>query len=288
MRLIRSPRPARNTLPMQPSVSAAKQAERATGFSDLLKERVRFLLPRRIKKRRILSGPMSGMYICTSWHDYPAAILGRTEGRLLAMLGDLVAPGETWLDVSSHYGYTAIAIAQKVGPTGRVFAFEPVLETAGHLSATLRANRLNNTTVVPLGLTDSPVISKMFAPSNRGMTDHQQRTGEGPELPMLCVSLDATWDGLAGADQAVAGAKIDVQGMELAVLRGMEGVIRAWRPVLILEFHKGADRMAIAAILLANGYGSWTFGGGGTPGRLVTEWADDESYVFAPLSTDSR
>ena len=44
-----------------------------------VKEALRKLLPRTVKPHRILAGPLRGQWIVTSWHDYPAAILGYTE-----------------------------------------------------------------------------------------------------------------------------------------------------------------------------------------------------------------
>ena len=44
-----------------------------------LKPAVRKLAPRTIRAHRILGGPLRGRVIVTSFHDYPAAILGRTE-----------------------------------------------------------------------------------------------------------------------------------------------------------------------------------------------------------------
>ena len=38
--------------------------------------------------------------------------------------------------MGAHYGYTALALSRLVGEEGRVFAFEPVPETAGCLAAT--------------------------------------------------------------------------------------------------------------------------------------------------------
>src|SRR4030081_2192460 len=101
---------------------------------------IRRVFPRRIKPHRILSGRLKGKRLITSWHDYPAAILGYTEESLLAWFSSNVKPGESWLDVGAHYGYTALALADLVGPGGRVWAFEPVTETAGHLSHTARLN----------------------------------------------------------------------------------------------------------------------------------------------------
>ena len=62
---------------------------------------LRRFLPRSIHKHRILGGPLRGYRIVTSWHDYPAAITGRTECPLLKWFARNVKPGETWLDVDA-------------------------------------------------------------------------------------------------------------------------------------------------------------------------------------------
>jgi len=49
-----------------------------------------------------LGGLLKGYVIVTSWHDYPAAILGRTERALLDWFAHNVGSGETWLDVGAH------------------------------------------------------------------------------------------------------------------------------------------------------------------------------------------
>src|SRR2546421_9928625 len=100
------------------------------------KAQIRRLLPRAVRPRRILAGPLRGASIYTSWHDYPGAILGTTERPLLEWFGRNILPGETWIDIGAHYGYTAIALCRLVGPAGRVVAFEPVLSTAGRVART--------------------------------------------------------------------------------------------------------------------------------------------------------
>ena len=80
-----------------------------------LKGAIRKLLPQAVGPHRIKSGPLRGSTIVTSWHDYPAAILGRTEAALLAYFARHASSGETWLDVGAHYGYTAIALSKLVG-----------------------------------------------------------------------------------------------------------------------------------------------------------------------------
>src|SRR6266702_7523738 len=124
-------------------------------MKDSLKAQIRRFMPKTVRSHRILGGRLRGYRIVTSWHDYPGAILGRTERALLDWFESHVRAGETWLDVGAHYGYTAIALSRLVGAEGRVYAFEPVLETDGHLSATRRINGLSHLTVVPLGLSSA-------------------------------------------------------------------------------------------------------------------------------------
>src|SRR5436190_11305500 len=117
-----------------------------------LKAQLRRLLPRAIRPHRILGGRLRGFRIVTSWHDYPGAITGRTERGLLAWFENNVRRGETWLDVGAHYGYTAIALSRLVGAKGRVFAFEPMLATAGCLDRTRALNGLSQLTLIPCAL----------------------------------------------------------------------------------------------------------------------------------------
>ena len=161
-----------------------------------LKNAVRQLLPRRLGPHRILAGPLRGRRIFTSWHDYPAAILGRTEVALINWLRRNVSPGETWLDIGAHYGYTAIAICELVGPHGRVFAFEPLLATAGYLSLTRDLNAFQQLTIVPFGLDDSTSMRTLQVATRRGMATPLE--GDvAPHTTIYLTGFEAVWDMLA-------------------------------------------------------------------------------------------
>src|SRR6185295_14641441 len=136
-----------------------------------LKAVVRSLLPRAIRPRRIRGGPLRGSWLVTSWHDYPAGLTGRTERPLLDWFAAHVRPGETWLDVGAHYGYTAFALARLVGSTGRVFAFEPMPATAGCIDQARALNQFKNVTVLPYGLGHGETLETRRLPTIRGMAD---------------------------------------------------------------------------------------------------------------------
>lgn len=247
------------------------------------KEAIRGLLRRKHADHRILTGPVRGARIHTSWHDYPAAILGTTERELLVWFQANVRAGETWLDVGAHYGYTAIALSRLVGESGRVFAFEPVQSTAACLARTRAANALEQLTVVPIALSDQPRRSALCVPSIRGMADSTLPESEHFET-ISTVSLDAYWPELAGSDAQIHGVKIDVQGMELQVLRGMRGLLATWAPKLVVEFHRGVDRGHVMDLLVSVGYSTACQGIDGKSPR--GELADDSSYFFEPRPSE--
>jgi FkbM family methyltransferase len=200
-------------------------------------------------------GPLRGLRIVTSWHDYPAAILGYTERKLTDWLLGHVGRAETWLDVGANCGYTSLAMCRAVGASGRVYAFEPALATAACLERTGRANRLTQLVAMPLALSDAPRPTVLTFATERGMVDSQVDAGEAAETAqILAVGLDAIWDGIAPADPTVHGLKIDVQGMELLALRGMERTLARYRPKLVLEIHPGVPRGEVLDLLERCGY----------------------------------
>jgi FkbM family methyltransferase len=243
---------------------------------------VRRVLSRRLKDHRVLFGPLRGAHLVTSWHDYPGALLGTTEKPLLDWFSCNVGDSQTWLDVGAHYGYTAVALSRLVGATGRVFAFEPVLATAGCISRTRELNHLRHLTVVPFALNRSEAPRTVELPLVRGMADSTIARNAWTER-IMTTSLDALWPSLCGGDRRVDGIKIDVQGMELAALLGMREILARQRPKLVIEFHSGVDRRPILELLRGCGYAEQY-----QPIEPSSSNAllDDHSYAFLPLSSE--
>jgi FkbM family methyltransferase len=244
---------------------------------------LRRALPPTLKEHAILGGPLRGCRIVTSWRDYPAGVTGRTERHLLAWFTREVGEGETWLDVGAHYGYTAIALSRLVGGVGRVFAFEPVVASAGCVAATKRVNRFDQLTVVPLGLgSPSPgPLTTIALPLTRGMADRTLVGHAGLATQSLHIArFDWLWPLMSGPSDAIHGIKIDVQGMERDVLCGMATILQRQRPKLVIEFHAGVDRAEIVDFLAGLGYGRHAEPvepqGVGPDLRLM----DDRSYAF--------
>lgn len=247
-----------------------------------LREGLRSFFPRSLVRHRILGGALRGSTIVTSWHDYPAAILGKTEKALLEWFAKNVKKGDTWLDVGAHYGYTAIALCRLVGAAGRVYAFEPMLSTASCISRTKLLNNLPQLTVVPIALGNSANLALDSRRSIRGMIDSTLEDAEGLKESFLVSRLDWLWPNIAGPDTRVDGIKIDVQGMEIHVLKGMIELVKRHRPKLLVELHPGVSRPEALEVIASMGYVPRGIAIDPLPGELEPAYTD-RTYFFQPV-----
>ncbi len=238
-------------------------------MNTTVEKAIRGLLPKKYHPHRILSGPLRGMRIVTSWNDYASAIVGYDERGLLGWLKANVQAGETWLDVGSHYGYTALAMSQLVGTGGRVFTFEPTLSTAGCVAQTVSLNNLSQVTVVPmaLGLPATMELKRIA-------------TARGDEVTIFVASFDWLWPQIYGASAKIDGVNINMQGMEMDVLRGMSTWLRAWKPKLAVEIHAGIDRDALLSLLTEYGYSRNAQPIEPVDGETTAGFHDNKSYAF--------
>jgi FkbM family methyltransferase len=238
-------------------------------------------MPGVIRPRRIIAGPLRGLRLVTSWHDYPAGLAGRTERPLLDWFARHAKPGETWLDIGAHYGYTAFALARLVGGTGRVFAFEPVAATAGCVDQARSLNGLSHVTVLPFGLGCAESIEMRQLAITRGMAD-STLASKTDLVTVPFARFDWLWPLVHGGHTAIHGVKIDVQGMELETLRGMRETLRASRPRLVVELHAGVDRSEVLALLAELGYSTHATPIEPVAGEETSRFLDNRSYAFNP------
>ena len=249
----------------------------------LIKHLIRSVLPRRVRPRQIVAGPMQGSTLVTSWHDYPAGLLGRTERPLLEWFARHARPGETWIDVGAYCGYTAFALARLVGPAGRVFSFEPVATTAHCVAQGRMLNGLNQVTVLPVGLSATETLEMRRLGITHGMADATLPPAAAEavvDVPL--VRFDWIWPLVHRGNPAIHGVKIDVQGMELEALAGMLESLNQWRPHVVVELHPGVSRERVVAVMADAGYSREAIAVEPVQGEETPLFIDDRSYAFYP------
>ena len=247
---------------------------------------IRSIMPRTIRPRRIVGGPLRGTWLVTSWHDYPAGLSGRTERALLDWFAAHVRSGETWVDVGAHYGYTTFALARLVGPSGRVFAFEPIVATAGCLDRARTLSHFEQVSVLPFGLNATETLEVLCLPVTRGMADSTIPAGpDGASARIPMARFDWLWSRVSGDDGAIHGVKIDVQGMEIEALNSMREALARWHPHVVVEFHEGVSRAHVLELLGSLGYASDAEPIEPVRGEHTPRFLDNRSYAFRLAST---
>lgn len=139
-------------------------------------------------------------------------------------------------DVGAHIGITTLPLAEAVGPEGRVFAIEPSLQNRSFLNQHLEANKLENVTVLDCALTDhlEQTVSFFEMKDVSGMNGLlNNRSG------MHSIQVSAsTLDQVASQFNVVPDLiKIDIEGAELACLKGARKTIQLYQPEIVLSVH---------------------------------------------------
>jgi len=135
-----------------------------------------------------------------------------------ALIERIVQPGMVAVDVGANVGLHTLGLARRVGPSGRVIALEPDPTNFRLLARAVKKARLANVDLHRLAAADAPgTLTLYLSESNYG--DHRTvRAAEARySFPVSAVSLD---DLLAG-EERIDFVKVDVQGTEAAVFRGM-------------------------------------------------------------------
>lgn len=175
---------------------------------------------------------------------------GFWEAETLGVFCRLARHARRVLDIGANTGTYAL-IACAAHPDTRVTAFEPVpriREQAAHSIALngfgarceLRSDAVSDSCGtarfhVPAG--GVPTSSSLHEGGFRGLS------GEHIEVPLTTI------DALLAPDDRVDLVKIDVEGFEDAVLRGMARVLRDHRPAIVLECNADGPIAALDAIV---------------------------------------
>jgi FkbM family methyltransferase len=181
---------------------------------------------------------------------------GFWEMWLTRFLARFVKPGMTAIDVGANFGYYSLLLADAVGPTGRVVAVEPNPDTLSLLKETMLLNGFaGRTRIVPQALGGQPGKGWLFCPDgepkNALLVEHSGFPG-GRTDEVSIVTLDSVALDLPKVDLV----KIDAEGAEIGVVKGMSKLIARDHPAIVLEFNAARyDDPASFLRSLAGAYG---------------------------------
>jgi FkbM family methyltransferase len=160
------------------------------------------------------------------------------ESEEMHFVEKVLQPGMTVLDVGAHHGLYTLLTAKRVGPRGKVIAFEPSPRERKRLMRHLRVNGCSNVSVAHCALGDRTGEADLFLVEGRHDWFNSLRPPVVEERTCrVRVEVRCLDDVLAELRiPQVDFIKLDVEGAELSCLQGAAKLLRsASRPAILAE-----------------------------------------------------
>ena len=148
----------------------------------------------------------------------------------------ILRPGDTFIDGGANIGYFSLLAAKRVGPTGRVHAFEPHPGNRQRLVEHVERNGLVGVVEIhPVALFDRPGTIELHTFESPEANHGQSTFFSAPEIATRKVSVQTVRldDYLPTVVPRLI--KLDIEGAEPQAISGMRQILRAHRPALIVE-----------------------------------------------------
>ena len=176
------------------------------------------------------------------------------------LFAQYVRPGDTVIEVGSHIGCHTLPLAQMVGCSGRVLAFEAQEFLFHILKSNLILNRLPQATAYLAAVSDSageisvPLFDYTKA-QNYGALSLRHPEHFDCEPVSTAMRQTVTLDSFDVDSCRLL--KVDAEAMEPEVLRGAADLIRRHRPVLYVENDRPENFDTLHQLLSGFGYEAW-------------------------------
>ena len=156
------------------------------------------------------------------------------DGSIAKIAKQLLSKGDVVVDVGAHVGLVARPLARIVTCTGQVYAFEPDPSLFALLQRNVSA--LSQVSVSPLAIADRSQSAHFHLHPTSGMSNSLVNAWEGSSsLQVECISIDE-W-AVQQNIRSIRLVKVDVEGAESLVIRGMDSIIRTNPGMsVVLEF----------------------------------------------------
>ena len=221
------------------------------------------------------------------WADQHIFATGNYEDYTAKVVNHLLESGDSAVDVGANIGFFTLLMAARVGPSGRVWAFEPSPSTRVRLRRNVELNHFANVTIREEAVSDVDGLSAFFC----GRDDH---SGVASLRPM--PSSGSTYQvrtcrlpNVIPSPSRLRLIKIDIEGAEHLALAGMELLLQKRQPDLIVELsdhflrEMGSSSADVYAFLSVNRYNMYIIDWNGLV--KVERWSSEFPTQFNALFT---
>lgn len=186
---------------------------------------------------------------------------GNYEADLTSTFGELLQPGQTFVDVGANEGWFSMLAANLIGRSGRVLACEPQERLWPVITKNIFLNGFANVQLLPFAVAEQPgeAVINLYPSVNTGSSnisaikrrwETQQRIKLLPLTTLLICLRGGTVDLM----------KVDVEGFEHQVLLSAGEHLGSTIKRLVVELHPaqlealGSSEAQVVALLESRGY----------------------------------
>jgi len=148
----------------------------------------------------------------------------------LKIFKDNVKDGDNVVDLGANIGYFTLILAKLVGPTGKVFAFEPDPRNLALLKKNVEYNNYKNVIIVPKAVSDvndkcTLYVSQKTFGQNRIYKPEKTDTQKFIPTDSETIRLDDFFK-TNNLLNKISFIKIDIEGAEFLALSGMKEILK--------------------------------------------------------------
>jgi len=217
------------------------------------------------------------------------ALNGIWEETETELVKKLIKKNDLVVDIGANIGYFSLIFAKLVGPGGKVFSFEPELENLNLLKKNIEVNGYKNVIIENTAISDSDGKTKLYLSKNdRGHHRISQSEKQNKNaVTVTKITLDQYFEKKTDSKK-ISFIKIDVEGSEIGVLKGMTSILQGnnnlkllveYCPNHILDY--GAKPEEFVQILKTNGFNIYQI----NPERKILEPVSEKILLNIPAKS---
>lgn len=146
-------------------------------------------------------------------------------------------PGNVAIDIGGNIGLQSLRMSQCVGPQGVVIAFEPLAYLRNKFNRNMALNKVSNVKLMPYALSDQESSAEFKINPNTWNQGAFSIAGkdEGTEVQKVDIKVGDDLSEIQALDRLDL-VKIDVEGFEFQVMKGLQSTLEKFRPRIIFEY----------------------------------------------------
>ncbi len=165
---------------------------------------------------------------------------GESNSTLVNIINKYVSDGDYCLDIGAQKGYVSLHLIGRVGKKGKIYAFEPDPRSREFLNEVLHVNHITNCEIMPYALGDENSRHKFELTKTLGWSSiYPNELAKSDFEKEIEVEIRKLEDIISANEfEKIKFIKIDCEGSELFVLKGMEDLLCKHKPIMWIEINK--------------------------------------------------